>query len=271
MDKIDSFEKINILVNDIRSLRKGYLTNFFLDKKRHSIWIQKGELFSISFSGCHFLLHLTENVNNLFYITTTQEQLSEGLRAFLPMFHQQLIVDIVGGENVTSLKELFIEQGFNMYETLYRMSRIGAVEYDGIGDARVVFAEKSDCQSIFDLLHSFFNPLSEQLPCYEEIMDFISNQCVLVFREAGKICGFIIFEVNGMTLYLRYWFVLPEYRDFKIGSKLFNEFLHAGRATKRQLFWVIANNRNAIKRYKHYGFNPENLFDYVLLKPAIRR
>ncbi len=271
MDKIDSFEKINILVNDIRSLRKGYLTNFFLDKKRHSIWIQKGELFSMSFFGCHFLLHLTESVNNLFYIAVNQKQLAEGLKTFLPMFPEQLVVDIVGDEKIASIKELFIEQSFYEYETLYRMNHVGALEYSEIGDSRVVFAEKSDCQSIFDILHSFFNPLSEQLPCYEEIVDFISNQCVLVFREAGKICGFIIFEVNGMTLYLRYWFVLPEYRDLKIGSKLFNEFLHAGRVTKRQLFWVIANNRNAIKRYKHYGFNPENLFDYVLLKPAIKR
>ncbi len=270
MDKVDSFEKINILVNDIRSLRKGYLTNFFLDKKRHSIWIQKGELFSMSFWGCHFLLHLTDTVNSLFFITATKECLADSLKIFLPMFPKQLVVDIVGDETIVNLKRLFLEHGFNEYETLYRMCRVGIVEYDELSDTRVDFAEKSDCQSILDLLHSFFNPLSEQLPCYEEIMDFISNQCVLVFREGSKICGFIIFEVNGMTLYLRYWFVLPECRDKKIGSKLFNEFLRAGHATRRQLFWVIANNENAIKRYRHYGFNPENLFDYVLVKPAIK-
>ena len=43
MDKIDSLDKINALVSDIRSLRKGYLTNFFLDRKKHSLWIEKGE------------------------------------------------------------------------------------------------------------------------------------------------------------------------------------------------------------------------------------
>ena len=45
MDKIDSLDKINGFVSDIRSLRKGYLSNFFLDRKKHSIWIEKGELF----------------------------------------------------------------------------------------------------------------------------------------------------------------------------------------------------------------------------------
>ena len=33
MDKIDSLDKINGFVSDIRSLRKGYLSNFFLDRK----------------------------------------------------------------------------------------------------------------------------------------------------------------------------------------------------------------------------------------------
>ena len=50
MDKIDSLDKINGFVSDIRSLRKGYLSNFFLDRKKHSIWIEKGELFSAPFN-----------------------------------------------------------------------------------------------------------------------------------------------------------------------------------------------------------------------------
>ena len=37
-----------------------------------------------------------------------------------------------------------------------------------------------------------------------------------------------------------------------------------GKDTKRQIFWVIRTNENAIKRYKHYGFNEENMFDYVM-------
>ena len=157
MDKIDSFEQINILANDIRSLHKGYLTNFFLDKKKHSIWIQKGTLFYISFPSCHFLLHLTESVNNLFFITINQEQLTEGLKRFLPMFPEQLVVDIVGDEKIVSIKRLFIEQGFYEYETLYRMNHVGTLEYSEISDSRVVFAKEEDAHFILDMLHSFFN------------------------------------------------------------------------------------------------------------------
>ena len=130
----------------------------------------------------------------------------------------------------------------------------------------VCVSEEADACVVQDMLHTNFDPLSEQLPCYEEILDFISRKGVLVYKEKGKVYGFIIFELNGQTLYLRYWFVLPEYRDLKIGSRLFNEFMRAGHATKRQLFWVIGSNENAIKRYRHYGFEVERLYDYVLIR-----
>ena len=164
------------------------------------------------------------------------------------------------------MKDVFVEQGFSVYEQLYRMNRIGTLEFKEIDTPNVCFAEDVDAQVVLDMLHSYFDPLSEQLPSYEEILYFISQKSVLVYKEAGKVYGFVIFELNGQTLYLRYWFVLPEYRDLKIGSRLFNEFMRAGHATKRQLFWVIASNENAIKRYRHYGFEVERLYDYVLIR-----
>ena len=37
-----------------------------------------------------------------------------------------------------------------------------------------------------------------------------------------------------------------------------------GANTKRQYFWVKTDNENAIKRYRHYGFEFEELKDTVL-------
>lgn len=42
MDKIVSIEQLQELIINIRNLRKGFLTNFYLDKFKHSIWIEKG-------------------------------------------------------------------------------------------------------------------------------------------------------------------------------------------------------------------------------------
>ena len=52
--------------------------------------------------------------------------------------------------------------------------------------------------------------------------------------------------------------------------KLFNEFLSRGKNTQRQLFWVIKTNQNAIKRYRHYGFEEEKMSNFILTNKNIR-
>ena len=75
--------------------------------------------------------------------------------------------------------------------------------------------------------------------------------------------------MNATTHYLRYWFTHPDFRDKKVGSRLLRRFFEEGRDTKRQLFWVIRSNENAIKRYRHYGFAEENMFDFVMSRSAL--
>lgn len=266
MNKINSIDEIRSLCNFIRSLKRGYLTNFYLDEEKHSLWIQKGEFFSMSFINCSFLLRKTKNVNQLFYITSNDLQLLDGLKDVNPFIPHPVVIDLVGDSRIEGLIEIFKKNGFVEYETLYRMSRKGCPVCSNIKDDSVRFAVNSESVLIYDMLSENFNPLSEQIPCLEEINNFVNRHGVLVYEREHKICGFIIFELSRSTLYLRYWFVLPEFRDLKIGSKLFNEFMRLGHETKRQLFWVIANNDNAIKRYRHYGFEKENLFDYVLIR-----
>ena len=74
----------------------------------------------------------------------------------------------------------------------------------------------------------------------------------------------MIYEKNPSTLYLRYWFVHPDYQDKKVGSDLMNVFLKRGKDTKRQLLWVRQDNENALARYHHYGFKKDDMCDYIL-------
>ena len=81
-----------------------------------------------------------------------------------------MVVDIVGDAKIVDLKDVFVEQGFSVYEQLYRMNRIGTLEFKEIDTPNVCFAEDVDAQVVLDMLHSYFDPLSEQLPSYEEIL-----------------------------------------------------------------------------------------------------
>ena len=91
-----------------------------------------------------------------------------------------------------------------------------------------------------------------------------------IYEVENKILGFIIYDLKASTLFLRYWFVKPNYRDLRIGSKLFNEFLLRGKDTHRQMFWVIRSNENAINRYLHYGFKEEIMYNFVYTNKPLK-
>lgn len=266
MDKIGSLEDIKKFCSTIRSTKKGYLTNFFMDERKHSLWIHKGEFFSVAAQDCIFLIRKTDIVNQLFFISAGIEELSNGLVLISSLLPHPTVIDVIEKLHTSALANVFKSFKFAEYKTLYRMYRLGTPIYTESKDSCVRYATEKDIWTVHNMLLEHFDPLSEQIPCMEEVLALVCQQSVLVYEKDGKVCGFIIFILTSSTSYLRYWFVLPEYRELKIGSKLFNEYMYLSRETKRQMHWVIANNHNAIKRYKHYGFKSENLFDFVLIR-----
>ena len=131
-------------------------------------------------------------------------------------------------------------------------------------DSSVRFASEDDLPLISEQLHLFFDERTEQIPYYEELKEYTKQGHILACEENGDLAGFLIFELNATTIYLRYWFTHPDFRDKKVGSRLLRRFFEEGKDTKRQLFWVIRTNENALMRYRHYGFSEENMFDYVM-------
>jgi ribosomal protein S18 acetylase RimI-like enzyme len=115
---------------------------------------------------------------------------------------------------------------------------------------------------MFDI---YFDKFVERIPNGDAIDSFIENQNAYYFSDNNEIQGFIIFELTGITSHLKYWFVHPDYREKKIGSKLIKLFFNTGENVKRELFWVIESNHNAIKRYKHFGFIVEDMHNLILI------
>lgn len=269
MEKVYSFEEVQYLFNEIRNLRRGVITNFYPDHFRISLWCQYDSLFYIHYTDTIIFLRKREQFTNLFYCSVSEEALNNVLSVFFNKYDDLIIVtDLVGNESLTTCKQLFLKEGFQEYTSLVRMSRIGIPLFiEGrTEEAEICEATLKDIPFLKKLFVSYFDPYSEQIPLEEELEQWINVRHILVKRIEKKIVGFLIYDLTGITLYLRYWFVHPDYRDMKIGSALLHEFLFRGKYSKRQLFWVITSNENAIKRYVHYGFSVEKMFDYVLIK-----
>lgn len=265
MQKVKSIEELQQLVAEVRSLRQGFITNFFMDPVKHGLWIEKGDCFTDKVNHTLFIVKQSLTFWNVFFCSTSIGNLGKDLESFhVQHAGKTLMYDIVGRDlQCTPLVELFKSKGCNEATSLVRMSRI-TEEQEYIPDPSVRYATISDVSQISALLHQYFDERTEQIPYDEELKAYARQNHVLVCDVNGCMAGFVIFEMNATTLYLRYWFTHPEYRDQKVGSRLLRRFFDEGKNTRRQLFWVIRTNDNAIVRYRHYGFVEENMFDFVM-------
>lgn len=264
MTRLQSIEEIRSLVADVRNKRKGFITNFYLDEFKHNVWIQKGDFFYEVMGYTLFFVRKSDSFCNLFYSSISVDALCDALKIFEEKYPKQIaMMDIVGRES--QCKQVIDALGqvkFSEATSLVRMSRFTEpMKY--VKDTSVTLASPSELKEIYDLLHQFFDEKTEQIPYYEELQEYVELGHILVCHEGEKLAGFLIYEMNATTLFLRYWFTHPDYRERKIGSRLLRRFFEDGKNTKRQLFWVIRSNENAIKRYRHYGFKEENMYDFI--------
>jgi len=266
MDKPTSFLDIQNAIRIVKEYKKGFITNFYPEVDKINTWIDNGQFHIEIMGDTAFFFRENAEFSYLFYCSTTTEALRHALfelKSMMAGIH--LVADIIGKKpDVQSVVNAFEANGFYKYATLNRMSRNPFLDecrnlYPGIKKANL-----SHSKAVFNLLHQYFDPIAEQLPTQGEINEWIKSNHLLLFEENSEILGFVIFDLIGITSYLRYWFVHPQHRNKKVGSTLLNEYFKNCSGVKRQLFWVIQTNENAIKRYKHYGFLSENLYDFVV-------
>lgn len=265
MQHIHSLEELQKNIADIRALEQGSLTNYYPDLVKHSLWIEKGDFYLERINNTLFLIKQSASFWNVFYYSTNIDALGVDLSVFQGLYPDKIMMyDLVGRERQCEpLKRLFETEGCTQSTSFVRMNRM-TKPVDYVPDGSVQYARVEDMTLISEQLHQYFNERTEQIPYDEELKDLINQKHVLVCKIDGVMTGFLIFELNSTTLYLRYWFTHPDFRDRKVGSKLLRRFFDEGKDTKRQLFWVIRTNENAIKRYKHYGFKEEDMFDFVM-------
>lgn len=265
MQLVKSYEELLQQVAEIRSLRLGFLTNFFPDTAKHRTWITKGSCYTARVNNTLFIIKANPNFLNVFYCSTALDVFGNDLEEFLTKHSDTtMLFDLVGRDiECRPLVKLFDAIGFKEAASLVRMTKI-TEPMDYLPDNSVRPASENDLPLISQFLHRYFDERIEQIPYDEEILNYCRQNRILVCEEDGKMAGFLIFELNASTLYLRYWFTHPDYRDRKVGSRLLHSFFDKGKNTRRQLLWVIRTNDNAILRYRHYGFIEENMFDFIM-------
>jgi ribosomal protein S18 acetylase RimI-like enzyme len=271
MDKISSFLDIQGVIKTIKAINKGIVSNFYPEVDKVNSWISHGQLSKIDLGETVVFLRKETAFSYMYYCSASLESLNKALFQLKSITGDMLlVVDIIGkNPDIQPITSVFNKNGYYVYTILNRMSRSTTAEETSNASPLLLKADLSHADAISGLLHHYFDPIAEQLPTFDEIKKWIEVNHLILMVEDGEILGFVIFDIIGVTSYLRYWFVHPQHRNRKIGSTLLNEYFNCSSNTKRQLFWVIQSNENAINRYLHYGFQPENLIDHIVTNKNI--
>ena len=272
MKLVTDIDDVTNAYNFAKEFKKGFNTNCFITTELFNKLIKNRVLFEIYIGEVAFFFKKNDGFLNLYYYAASIDELAIALPQLIENIKDEtVLVDLVTKDEICKDKLLFEENGFNVYTTLIRMSRLENRSHgEGLDSAKVRNAVSKDAVAVQALLTTYFDPKAEQLPDLDDLLVWIQQNNIIIFEEQGKVVGFIIYNLKTTTIYLRYWFVLPGFRDLKIGSQLFKEFLYRGKGTQRQLFWVIRSNENAIKRYLHYGFKEENMYNFVLVNKHVK-
>jgi GNAT superfamily N-acetyltransferase len=262
---IGDISEINDLMHYVKGIRGSIVTNFYSNPYKHNLWIKKDKLYVEKIEDTVFLICRHKDFNSLFFISPTFESLANSLKMFVNQNSEKsYVVDLIGKSEELSLHcKVFSNLGFIQRTALVRMSMPKHSEEKFL-DGSITRANEDILVDVETLLHQYFDKYVEQIPMTEELLDWIRMGQVLVYNLNGEIGGFLIFDNIGHTAFLRYWFVHPDYRNSKVGSKLINSFFALCKSSERYIFWVIKSNDNAIQRYLHYGFRPESLTDIVM-------
>ena len=268
LTRIDSERVFQDIFRNVRKEKKeGFASNIFPLQPLFSKAISEGRLFYVDVDGNCFFLEDKGDHFNVFFASDR----SVDLPAVLNSIHSEAVL------TKPLVLEHLIREGKDVSlgepsAVLKRMART-VPEFPQIGSRaelpypfHIQKAEQRDVYDLQEIFSEFFNPLTERIPDEEELLSLISRKGVFWAVCNGKKAGFIIFEKEGANLHLRYWWIAPGFRGGGIGSGLMRKFFEAASGTRRQFLWVFSDNENAIKRYRHYGFDFDGTQDdiYVL-------
>lgn len=272
MEEIEALGFTLIKEEQIRLKSNTFRTNFFLSEEKFGFLTDgKKTIAYRSDNGLYFLIE-QDDFYKFFFITNDLNDLKKNLEIINKQFENIMIVsEIVGNQDyLKGILSEFTNTGFCKYTRLMRMNKMRKVMVQFNLPENIYQLGEDRLGELQNIYHKYFNKFAEQIPTQRELQKMIKQKDVYYYSDDSEIQGFIIFEKNGITSHLRYWFVSPDHRSKKIGSKLMDVFFTKFEDVKREIFWVIDTNENAIKRYKHFGFIEEEMYNIVLLNKKLK-
>lgn len=266
MLRVESREALLESIGQVNRKAKEFTTTFFAVPQQIQGWIERGVLFQLPCAECVLVLRRSRDCSYVYHIAQSNKSLS----CALAMLNggTTWVADLIGrAEDTCGNARVYEECGFVERATLFRMARTNARSpSDTMNDTQVVFAQKADLDDVANLFGQLLDPFVDQIPEKHDLELAIAEQQVLILRRDSALGGVLVFETNGATSHLRYWYVRDSLRDQGIGAQLLQRYFYLCQDSRRIILWVARGNAGAIAKYEHYGFRKEELADRIMVK-----
>lgn len=253
-----------------------FCTNFYPTAQNLEMWIAQSELEVVNYSQASFFLRRDRDFWHLYFCSSNTEALRMALNDLEELKTKPIVTDVVGSaQAVCFLLPILEGAGLFTYKQLARMARIANVETtlpcNDANSLHVTFAENSNAPAILGLIESRFNCYAKNIPAPREIAAVIEGRQILIVQQRTDLAGLLFFETHGSTSTLRFWAVAEGFRDLGVGSALMRHYFASHPHVRRFLLWVNLDNEDAIRKYQHYHYIRDGVFDYVLANEWIAR
>jgi ribosomal protein S18 acetylase RimI-like enzyme len=255
-------------IQKVKTGAPAFCTNFFPVQSKLEKWIAHRELSFQSFEGVTFFLRKDRDFSHLYFCAGSPAAFGQQLPRLLAITTDKLTTDIVGPEaSLTDLLGLIQLAGFQRYSRLIRLARTASAASLSTTQcsSSIAIAPDADASAILELIERSFDRYADQLPTLYEIQAAVAAGQIFIIKPDGEIAALLFFETQGLTSTIRYWLVAADYHSRGLGSALIRHYFSSQSAVRRFILWVTATNDNAIQKYRHYGYAPDGLVDYVLV------
>lgn len=261
-------QEIMQFISALRGSKKKVITNYYLT-------LQKSEEdFECWTAENSIVFCAQENkVYRCFFATTDTDELN----ILLEKVPAGTVMDIISKEKPESFLQenpWWTASGFEHYSTLVRhinpdLFAVGEKSkrdkfleqfyQEDFGE----FSTPDDADELYDLLYEIFDYRVSRLPSMEELLEQISKNWVLHYREDGKIIAFLMYQIEGKKYY--------GYQIYNKGTAdiTYNLECRAIRyaiehyGVKSSYAWIEINNSAANRRADS---RIDGTFDYIFIK-----
>jgi hypothetical protein len=238
---------------------EGLSTNYFSQE------MVGPQIFTATTARSVLLVNDEHDFFRLYFSTRDLADLEQALRDV--DFPGDVVAGYLTREADENIATVFRQSGFNPLATYRRMLTYRLPPQRP--NSGLEYASVADVDQLYEDLFQTFNKYTDHLPTKNRLHDYITNQWVIVNRQADRILGAICFQLQGPRVNYNYLYnTSGNALDL---LRLQNNFYGVmnQRGIRRGFLWTNRTNARMAALHESMGWRFDGLQDYFYLRPSV--